>query len=152
MSGPAVESREDGVAWVISEWEARLSGASGLELQIVDRIDKEAVPNLRQHRGVYVDLPTGVNSGELRDRVSALMIETVRLVLLYRINPQDQKASRAEALDLGERIRYLVTHRGWHRDWNVTISAERRDRHPASAEWFVIEHTYTMRRYARVGG
>lgn len=145
----AVEAHEPG--WVLGEWEALLSGA-GLGLQVVDRIARDAAPNLRLPKGVHVEMPEGSNTGRMRDRAVAEMAETVTVQVLYRVNPQDQKASRNAALALGERVRETVTSRTWHPEWQVRIVSERRGPHPASAEWWLVEHVYTMRRLARVGG
>ena len=153
---PATELVNQPVSWCLSEWTARLLTtplAGGASFQSVDRIEKEQVPGLRQHRGVYVDLIQGQNTGRMRDRVTAEMLEQVRVVVLWHVNPKAQQASQADAMDAGDAITQHVTDdRAWHGEWNVKIVSQRRDRHPVSTEWYVVEHTYTMRRYARVGG
>lgn len=153
---PAAELVNQPVSWCRAQWRARIALTpleGGETFQTVDRIEKEQVPNLRQHRGIYVDLIQGQNTGRMRDRVTAEMLEQVRVVILWHVNPKDQQASQAAAENAGDALTQWVTDdRAWHGEWNVKIVSQRRDRHPASTEWYVVEHTYTMRRYARVGG
>lgn len=150
--GHAYETQSYTTSTVLREVERWLD-AAGLGLTFIDRIDPDEAPTPLQHKGVHIDLPSGENTDTFRGRTADMDEETLTVRLVYRASPKDQKASMYEAYDLADKVRYRLTDwHAWRAEWNVKYRSAARGRHPASAEWFVIEHTYTLRREAALGG
>lgn len=150
--GYAFERQTTTTSGVLREVERWLA-ASDLDLVFIDRMDSEVAPTASQHRGVVVDLPAVERTDDLRGRTADMDAETLTMQLVYRVAPKDQKESKYAAYDLADKIRLRLTDwHAWRADWNITFQSGQRARHPASAEWFLIEHIYTLRRLAALGG
>lgn len=153
MVGHAYEVQDFSASAVLREVERHLNEDTDLGLVFIDRIDADQAPTPNQHKGVVVDLPSAENSDALRGRTADMDTETLTMQLVYRVAPKDQKESKYAAYDLADKIRHALTDwHAWRGEWNVTFRTARRARHPASAEWFLIEHTYNLRRLAALGG
>lgn len=148
---PAAEQVEArGMRWVLDEWDRHAALLEGV--QIVDRIDRENVPGKTAHLSVWIDAPRAQNTHRMRDRAAAWLTETILATVLWRISPLAQKGTRRDAYDFSDRLVAHMTDRAFHAEWDVSIEAIDRGRHPASVEWYVLQHTFTMRRFALVGG
>ena len=151
---PAAEVvQAKGLAWCLDEWDTWIATIqTSPAVQIVDRIEKEQAPGKAQHKSVWVDANDATNTHRMRDRAIAEMRELVTVGLLWRIAPLNQKATQRECFEFSDLLVRHCTARAFHPEWQISIEAIRRGAHPASSEWFVVQHTFAMRRYAMVGG
>lgn len=141
---------------VLDAFEARLQTlplASTETLSILDRIAQpDGLPRQAASLAAFVSCEATDNTDSLRDDVAALVDDAVVVSLFYRVNPKDQKASRRRAMDLEEDVRALLTAYGWRSEWHVNYRGAKRGPHPESAEHWVSQQTFRLRRYARLGG
>jgi hypothetical protein len=142
-----------GLAWVFEQFENALT-ESTLGLKLPDRIDPaNADPAHLAHRGIAVQIPSTDNTGLYRDDSFALASDRVEVALTYRVRPQEQRASRREAITLEEQIREVLVSESWQRDLHVSyVGTSQRGPHPNSSEWFLITQVFATRRDAQLGG
>lgn len=137
---------------IVEAFEERLSG-SPFNLVTLDRIDiPKALPSTLLHLGFGVDIPSGANTGQYRDLEMARWNERVRVTLSYRVNPQQQRASRNAAYTLEDQVRAYLCCSTWEGDLHVRCLDATRAPSPVSSEWFLITLTFSATRDARLGG
>ena len=143
---------------IVQAFEARLVGTAGggqcpYPLVTLDRIDiPKALPSTLLHLGYGVDIPAGSNTGQYRDASISRWEEKVRVVLVHRMNPQQQRTSRDAAYLLEDQIVAWLTDPRWMGDLHIRCADATRAPHAQSSEWFLITLTFSCTRDRRLGG
>jgi hypothetical protein len=129
--------------------------AAPLSLTYMDRIDlPNAGSTARLDRSAHVRVPRTTPGREGRGSSAAHVLDEVEVYLFTRVNPKAQAASEDEAADLEDATRaHLTAHHAWMGEWRVTYQGTpARGPSTTSAEWYVSQQTFTVSRYAALGG
>jgi len=142
-----------GLSWVYEQIEDRLTSGP-LALKLIDSIDPaNGSPMHISHRGVAVTIPTTTNTGLYRDDTFALASDRVEVSVSYQVRPEEQRASRREAIVLEEQVRVLLTDEAYQRDLHLAYdSTSFRGPHPQTSEFYLITQVFTTKRDAALGG
>ena len=125
---------------LVAAFEARLEAlpatAPDDAFVIVDRLSLWDGVSLRKaHRAVYVEVPDSADNGG-RGHGVVFVRDTVRVVLLFSINPRDQKTSQTRALQVEDAVRAWLVERSWGAPYDVTHTRTRRGPAPRPALGF----------------
>ena len=133
---------------------ARLQAAP-LSLTYMDRIDlPNAGASAGLDRSAHVRVSRTTPQREGRGSGAVHVVDEVDVFLFTRVNPKAQAASEDEAAELEDATRaHLTAHHAWHGEWRVTYQGtSARGPSTTSAEWYVSQQTFTVSRYAALGG
>lgn len=141
-------------------FETRLTGfvVSGSDaLRLIPRVElPQATPRMLAHLGYWVESPSTARARRPgRERVRQRVNDTITVVVLNRIKPNNQRPDRRAAYEVERKIRERLTDPAWSNPLSFRVrhnGAQRGLIAPGNAEWFSTRLSFTVTRDASLGG
>ena len=141
-------------ATLIADFEARLAllTVGGDTPEVMDRLSLWEAASARRARPTvplaFVDVPSSTNSGQYREHAFARTKDRVRVGLLFKINPRDQKAIRTTASAWESAALAWFSDATWRRQYDVTYRTVTRgpSTQVGGLGWYEVQIEFESRR------